>query len=525
MVLADLHSTVIDDVGIWSGMSGSPVYAANGDLIGAVSYGLSVGPSTIAGITPASEMTRLLTGAPAAARRAARRVTLPRSVATRLVRSGAASRADLRQGLTRLPMPVRVSGLSSERMAKLTGVLRLGPGRVVAGSAGATSEEPIDIQAGGNMAAAMSYGTVTAGGLGTATIVCGDQVVGFGHPMNFSGESSMSLHGARTVLIQGDPTVAGFKVANLGAPVGTVDEDRQAGLHAAKGAVPDSIPVTSDVSMGTRTGSAATYITLTDPDVVTDWGWLTQPDVVTQLAFTSMIAAQDRVLDKIGTGTATASWTIKGLRKNGRPWELTRRDLFTDPYDLSAASAFAVAEDLAILQGNSGEQVTITSVDTSSRLHDYNDTYVVSKVQVRSHGAWRTARQRRTLELRAGRDARLRVFLTSREGAPRTLRVDVAVPDRAAGKRGWLSVVGGGDGYSDSEEYFEEGYDAFDAAPSSGTFPRLLRSLESTQRHNQVRATLRLRGFANGGVRTRKGSASIPRSVGGWLDFRVVGRP
>lgn len=51
MIIADLTSPDIDRVGsIWAGMSGSPVYAADGRLIGAVSYGLAWGPSPVAGI-------------------------------------------------------------------------------------------------------------------------------------------------------------------------------------------------------------------------------------------------------------------------------------------------------------------------------------------------------------------------------------------------------------------------------------------------------------------------------------------
>ena len=42
--------------GVWSGMSGSPVYAQDGRLIGAVAYGLSNGPSPIAGVTPFADM-------------------------------------------------------------------------------------------------------------------------------------------------------------------------------------------------------------------------------------------------------------------------------------------------------------------------------------------------------------------------------------------------------------------------------------------------------------------------------------
>ena len=42
--------------------------------------------------------------------------------------------------------------------------------------------DPDSMVAGGNMAAAMSYGDITQGGVGTATSVCDGRVVGFGHP-------------------------------------------------------------------------------------------------------------------------------------------------------------------------------------------------------------------------------------------------------------------------------------------------------------------------------------------------------
>ncbi|HYF72274.1 MAG TPA: hypothetical protein VD864_05610, partial [Nocardioides sp.] len=45
MVMVRLTSPEIDRVGIWQGMSGSPVYAADGRLIGAVAYGLAMGAS------------------------------------------------------------------------------------------------------------------------------------------------------------------------------------------------------------------------------------------------------------------------------------------------------------------------------------------------------------------------------------------------------------------------------------------------------------------------------------------------
>ena len=68
MILAEASSPAIDRAhGIWAGMSGSPVYAADGRLVGSVSYGLTFGASPIAGITPAAEMRKLLSGGSAAA--------------------------------------------------------------------------------------------------------------------------------------------------------------------------------------------------------------------------------------------------------------------------------------------------------------------------------------------------------------------------------------------------------------------------------------------------------------------------
>lgn len=56
MIMVRLDSPEIERVGIWQGMSGSPVYAEDGRLIGAVSYGLAMGPSPVAGVTPFEKM-------------------------------------------------------------------------------------------------------------------------------------------------------------------------------------------------------------------------------------------------------------------------------------------------------------------------------------------------------------------------------------------------------------------------------------------------------------------------------------
>src|SRR5262245_25254906 len=119
LIIVDTDSPAIQRAGgIWAGMSGSPVYAADGRLIGAVAYSLSFGASSIAGITPAADMKEVLTRATAL--RAAKKVALPAALRQKLVASGAATAAQASAGMTQLAIPLGVSGLNQNRLDKVT---------------------------------------------------------------------------------------------------------------------------------------------------------------------------------------------------------------------------------------------------------------------------------------------------------------------------------------------------------------------------------------------------------------------
>ena len=376
------------------------------------------------------------------------------------------------------------------------------------GSGGPTSQDRIGIRAGSSMAASESYGTVTAAGLGTATMVCGTQVVGFGHPMEFSGASTMSLHGARTVLIQDDPTVAGFKVANIGAPIGTVDQDRQVGIHGVKGALPVSSDITSEADDAAGHFAGTTHVTV--------------PDLVPDLDFTHLLAVQDRAIDRVGKGTAETRWTIEGKRADGTPFKLNRSNTYADPYDVSSTTAFALADNLSTLIDNGGEKITITSVDTHSTMHEYYEAYTVARVQAREGGAWRTVGPRHPGLFRAGTMAKLKVRLTSDEAAPRELRMAVKVPRHAAGRVGTLSVVGGNAGSEFSDFFFDDGFDVFSSsAPSSSTFPRVLKSTRDDLKNNRVQAILQFRHAPRPANAAHTDTAAIDRVVGGRVKAQV----
>ncbi|ROR90820.1 hypothetical protein [Nocardioides aurantiacus] len=507
MVLVDLHSAAVDRAGIWSGMSGSPVYAADGRLIGAVAYSLGTGPSTVAGVTPAEEMYRLFSPSRSATSAPRTVAPLTTSLQRSVARAGAATGAT---AMRRMRVPVGLSGLGAERVRSLAPALNSQGVHLADTSAGAPSGEQVPVTAGGNLAASMAHGTLTAAAVGTATAVCDGEVVGFGHPMNFTGASTLSMHGATATHIQDDSVFGGFKVANLGAPVGTVDRDRLAGIRGRAGGLPTRYDVRTTATQGADARTALTHVTV--------------GSLIPELAFSNTVAAQDRVLDRVGGGQASTRWTVRGTRKDGSPFTYTRSNRYADPADISATTASALAMDLLALQDNPGEVVRITGVDAATTVEDTYETYRVATVQYRRGTSW-VALPSRGKGLRQGSTLRLRVTLTSREGEPRVVRTSVTVPTRTAGRTGVLVVRGGGSDLYGSEEFFEDEEEFFDEdgpAPSAATFPALLRSLTTAPANDEVVASLQFdaRGAAR---RARTARADADRVVGGVKRFSVRG--
>jgi hypothetical protein len=85
--------------------------------------------------------------------------------------------------------------------------------------------------------------------MGTTTAVCDGTALAFGHPFNCERRTPMSAHSADAILVQEDPSWSSFKVAKPGGVVGTVDQDRLAGVRAQLGTGPDVTPVWSPLPL------------------------------------------------------------------------------------------------------------------------------------------------------------------------------------------------------------------------------------------------------------------------------------
>lgn len=472
MIMVDLTSPEIDRVGVWSGMSGSPVYASDGRLIGAVSYGLA-GSSPVAGVTPAADMQELLDPAnnPNTLATPQDNVRIPARIGDRIVASGDATASQVDSGLSQLPLPFGMAGLGQQRFDRVAKRLDIPNARLMrVGTTSSSASASSPLVPGGNLAASFSYGDITWGGVGTTTMVCGNEVVGWGHPMMWSGPTTLTMHGADVIYVQEDPIWAGFKVANIGDPIGTITQDRMPGIAGAAGAVPPTSDITTSVASGTRSRDGVTHVSKQD--------WFSD------IALSHILANEDRVFDGIGKGSGTISWTVNGTREDGTPFSLTRDEIQADANDITWASSFEVYMTLAQIQYNGIEDVTIDSVDADANLTREYDHYMLEKVSVRTNGEWVPVSESRNVKLRAGRTAFFKVLLRSADSGPRTVILEVPVGNRLLGSYGSLSVFGGNSGGFDEEYFYYEGDGG--SQQQTKTFDQVLAELANAPHNEDV---------------------------------------
>ena len=462
MIMIDLDMAEFDSSGgVWQGMSGSPVYAQDGRLIGAVAYGLSWGPSKIAGITPFEHMDDYLTPAPAAA---PAKLSRPQA---RLVadRAGVTER-QAAQGFRELPMPFGVAGVSARllQQAQERGPKYLDKNTYVLGRAGAAAPGPETIVAGGNIAASASYGDITFAGVGTATSVCNGEVVGFGHPLYQLGETTEGLHPADAIYIQPDSLGSPFKVANISPVAGTITQDRLTGITGTFGPAPSASTVTSTVTHGAagRTGSTDVTVQEALPDVT----------------FYQLLANNDRVLGGNPKGTALQGWSITG-DDDGTPFELAFANRYTGG-DLVFDPIFTLADLVYSLSYIDG--VSVDAITADNTVTDDLSTYGMGIVEQKAGGSWKRITPSDPAKVKAGGVLRLRLELNGTAGRKVVRIPDMKIPKKASG-RAKLSVRGGDTFYS----YFY-----------GRSVARLQKQIDQAVRHDQVQVTLDSRGSGGG---------------------------
>jgi hypothetical protein len=478
MIMMRLTSNEIDRVGgIWEGMSGSPVYASDGRLIGAVAYGLAYGTTPVAGITPYEDMQQYAGTPPAPVR-----VDVPASAARTIARATDVSAAQADNGFAELKIPTGIAGLSPRVLARDKGRPYLDRHAYVAGrAAGAGSPTAADMVAGGNLVATLSTGDVLQG------------VVGVGHPLIFAGRVSYGMAGGDAVYVQEDPLNVPFKVANIGDLLGTVDQDRMTGIAGLLGTPPPSMPITSKVTYTPDGGTARSR---------TGHSGVQLLEAAASTANYELILNHQATIDAYQPGSERQSWTVSGHTSAG-PFTLTGGNRYTDPFDITFASVWDLPDLVWLLTNVNG--VTIDSVKVHSNVTDSTATRKIAGLQQRRGGAWHDITTGHPVLARGGGTTTVRLVYA---GGSTGRTFHLAIPARASGTDGRL-VMSSAPGFP------------FEPYPMPKTLGAIQKLVDGALRNDQADATFEAFGGSGRPVLVHTATPKDDEVITGHHTFKV----
>jgi SpoIVB peptidase S55 len=408
--------------GVFYGMSGSPV-SVNGKLIGSVSYGVSFDP-TIVGLTPAQAMIDLFgrqdsTGSV----RMPRHISFDQATRQRIAAATGVSPSAVTGGMEQLPSFVAVSGLSGAKLAELQKRLdKRGSGMQVVPGSGMEASLPVNPQpftAGQPIASVLSWGDFTVWAAGTVAVVCGSELVAYGHSL-FGyppGELEIGMTGATVLAVgNGHGIWPGDMVPALTEPRGTFRLDGFAGEAGFVGQEPSSTPITSSItSLDTGTSRDGRTDSIFGGDFwfgYQVWG--------------HHVLNFGAVQQALGPGTSRLSYTIEGTRKNGTPFTISNRTMVASTYD-ATESVYKLSSAVDQLMFNRFQPVEITSIDSTGEITADQLIGTITKVRT-SSPLDPSLRRRYVVDARPGDLVTAEVTMTSPDGGTTVQTMKIRVP-------------------------------------------------------------------------------------------------
>ena len=361
--------------GIVAGMSGSPIYVddeGEDKLVGALSYGdiFTIGGTGLA--TPIEGMAQLETDyAQPLLAPLSKPVMTEDGLVTRVLVTPDPSGIDPKQmegTFVAKPLAtVFLGGISQNSNAfkrfgealKTKGYSLVPMG---APSNAAEASFSTDFDPGSSVAALATKGDLWVGGIGTTTYSNDDNVVMFGHPLFWEGDTSLYLANA---WIDGvwPSQLQPYKLGGVGAIRGTITQDRGAGVLGTTDEVPTETHVTGSAT-NSDTGKSAAAVVDVSQHVMGSarWDYLRIPSL-------SAYVAGARVLDLYSPQGSAQTTTTIVVSDGTDTYTIERPNVFDNSYDLGLAITNDVTTLVSQLRGinnNGVGRADIISVDLQS---------------------------------------------------------------------------------------------------------------------------------------------------------------
>ncbi len=333
--------------GTAAGMSGSPMYI-NGRLIGALSasFAWQAPRRDVALATPIEDMLKVLEHRrPSGGRGGVYHASRPFQVNGRLAdrvlvaptaTAARALAASSPAGLAVAAPAVAVfaRGLSPRAAGILADLIRPMGHEVLQGHGGRADFVAAPIVPGSSVGIQQVRGDVDFGGICTVTTRIGNRVLACAHPWDNLGEVEYILT-ASEILTVLRTLPRPFKVGNLGAVVGRVDQDRAGAVAGTLGAMPRLFNlrvIVTDLDGGASVHLGAQMIR--------------RPDMARLLAPLVALSATERARGQGGgEGTATVKLT---LRAGGLSAPIVRENTFYSARNVAVASVLDIVDAMEL---------------------------------------------------------------------------------------------------------------------------------------------------------------------------------
>lgn len=348
LILFRMYGPLVEKTGgTAAGMSGSPMYI-NGRLIGALSAAFSwQSPKRdIALATPIEEMLKVLERRRPSGQRprvyhASRTLTIGGRAVDRVLvaptpglarRYEAAGRAGIAVATPAVATFAR--GLSPRAARILADLIQPMGHEILQGHGGRGDFVAAPIAPGSSVGIQQIRGDVDFGGICSVTARIGNRVLVCGHPWDNLGDVEYILT-ASEILTVLRALPRPFKVGNLGAMIGLIDQDRGGAVAGSLGPLPRLFNlrvIVTDMDTGSRVQLGAQMIR--------------RRDMARLLAPLAALSATERARSQGGgEGTATVKLT---LRAKGLPSPIVRENMFYSTRDVAVASVLDIVDAMEL---------------------------------------------------------------------------------------------------------------------------------------------------------------------------------
>lgn len=398
-----------------AGMSGSPLYI-NGRLIGALSasFNWQTPRRDIALATPIEDMLKVLERRPTTKSgpvtyRASRPVIVDGHLYDRI--TFAATPAHARTAAKRFPgVPIATPavvtfarGFSPRATRLLAGLVEPMGLEILQGYGGRRDFVAEPVVPGSTIGVETVRGDLDFGGVCTVTVRVGNRLLACGHPWENQGDVEYILTASEIVSVV-RTLERPFKMANLGAMIGVIEQDRGTAIAGTIGTLARLFNlrvIVTDLDSGSRIHLGAQLVR--------------RRDLARSLAPLVALSATEIARNQgPGEGTATVKLT---LRARGVPAPIVRENMFYSSRDVSTASVLDVIDAMELAFYNDLRQLSPYDLTVETSLTKRRITATIVDVAVASR------------EVSAGGLLRVRVILQPYLAErPVTRFIDLPIP-------------------------------------------------------------------------------------------------